>query len=262
MPETAVRPAWRDLLERWDVQQGVYVEHREQGYEVMLSMLDALVPGDITAVDLAGGPGSIAQRFLARRPGSRCLTVDTDPVLQTIGEGALGDVDGRLRWVRADLRDPEWPSRLAEPSVDAVLSSTALHWLTPDALAAMYRSLSELIRPGGVLVNFDGFPDNGEPTAIDEAVTAVDAARQERAVERGAEPWQDWWDAARAVPELADAFAERDEIFAPARGRFFTAARKKGTSAAFHEAALREAGFSDVQIVWQDLTKKILVAVR
>ena len=33
--------------------------------------------------------------------------------------------------------------------------ATALHWLEPDALAALYRTLAARLRPGGVFVNAD-----------------------------------------------------------------------------------------------------------
>lgn len=266
--DTVVGPDWADLLTRWDAQQSVYVRGREEGYDVMLSVVDALVPGELVALDLAGGPGSISKRLLERRPDARCVSLDADPVLQAIGRGALGDVDGRLRWVRADLRAPDWVERLGEGQVDAVLSSTALHWLDPAALADLYRSLAGLLRPGGVFVNFDGFSgplpvERFRDSRVQRAVETLDRDRQERAIERGAEAWQDWWDAARGLSALAEAFAERDRVFPPAQGRIFAeTGRKKGTSLALHESALLEAGFGDVDVVWQDLRKKILVAVR
>lgn len=268
MTDIELEVTWSDLLSRWDAQQGVYVRAREEGFDAMLSVVDVLVPGDLVAVDLAGGPGSLGQRLLARRPGARCVAVDVDPVLQRVGRGALGDLDGRLRWVRADLRDPTWVQGLGEERVDAVLSSTALHWLEPAGLAELYCSLADLLRPGGVFANFDGFSGplpaaRARESRLQQAVEAIDRDRQECAVEQGAEAWQDWWDAAREVPALADAFAERDRVLAPARGRIFAeTGRKKGTSLALHESALLEAGFSDLDVVWQDLRKKVLVAIR
>jgi trans-aconitate methyltransferase len=59
-------------------------------------------------LDLACGPGSIAQRLLVRFPAARAVAVDFDPVLMRLGQDALGDLDGRLRWVEADLRRPDW----------------------------------------------------------------------------------------------------------------------------------------------------------
>lgn len=261
--DLALGPAWTDLLDRWDAQQGVYIEGRERAFDAMLSVLDALLPADIIALDLAAGPGSISKRLLERRRNARSVAVDLDPVLQAVGKGALGDMGGRLRWVTADLRQPSWTEQLEERSFDAVLSSTATHWLEPPTLAALYQSLAELVRPGGVFLNFDGFPPARAATSSGKAAKAVYRARQERALERGAEAWQDWWDALRAVSALNESFAERDRIFAPARGRIFSGSdRENGATLEYHEAALVEAGFSEVDVVWQDFHKKILLAVR
>ncbi|MGH3670876.1 MAG: class I SAM-dependent methyltransferase [Pseudonocardiaceae bacterium] len=264
---------WADWLRRWDVQQGVYIEDRERGFEVMFSFLDALLPAEITVLDLAAGAGSISQRLLRRCPEARCVAVDVDPVLLAIGQGALGDMDGRLRWVRADLRDQGWAAALGQDSFDAVLSATATHWLQPPELAAVYRDIASLLRPGGILLNGDGLYYPHSQTRIRAAVESVDRRRQERAVHEGAEAWADWWDALRAEPALQEAFTARDRIFPPARGRIFPSEHGgiasperrpagKPPTLAFHEAALLEAGFDEVGTVWQDLHKRILLALR
>ena len=72
-----------------------------------------------------------------------------------IGRGAIGTVDGRLRWIEADLASQEWLEALGETKVDAVLSSTALHWLEPEPLARLYHDLGRVLRPGGVFLNGD-----------------------------------------------------------------------------------------------------------
>jgi hypothetical protein len=50
-------------------------------------------------------------------------------VILAIGRGVLGTVDGRLRWIDADLASPDWLEALGETQIDAVLSTTALNWL-------------------------------------------------------------------------------------------------------------------------------------
>src|SRR5258708_35788108 len=83
------------------------------------------------------------------------MAVDLDTVLLTIGRKALGDMDGRLLWIEADIRDPAWLSLLDVTQVDAVLTTTALHWLQPEALLPLYQQLATLIRPGGLFLNGD-----------------------------------------------------------------------------------------------------------
>lgn len=78
----------------------------------MFDVLAALLPTSFVALDLACGPGSISQRLLARFPGARAVAVDVDPVKLALGHGTLGTLDGRLRWVDADLASPGWTDAL------------------------------------------------------------------------------------------------------------------------------------------------------
>ena len=141
---------WRAWLRRWDAQQTGYLLEREARFATMFDVLDILLPPDFVAVDLGCGPGSLARRLLDRFPGARCIAVDLDPVLLTMGRRVHGTVGGRLTWVDADLRDPDWPRALPADRVDAVLSTTALHWLPSDALARLYRVLGTLLGEGGM----------------------------------------------------------------------------------------------------------------
>ncbi|MTV27696.1 class I SAM-dependent methyltransferase [Nitriliruptoraceae bacterium ZYF776] len=225
----------------------------------MFDLVATLRPdGPLTVLDLACGPGAISVRLLDRFPDARSVAVDVDPVLLAIGQGAHGDLDGRLRWVRADLRDPDWPEALGDDGAagtfDAALSSTALHWLEPPVLAATYRRAAELLRHGGVLVNADHLPAPAGP--LHDAMRTIDGARQERALTGDVEDWAGWWDAVEREPALADALAERRALW-PEGSRHWT-----GAGLAFHVAALTEAGFGDVEVVWQDLEERVLAAVR
>jgi SAM-dependent methyltransferase len=155
--DTDVQPEIDRLhwLRRWDAQQEGYVPEREARFTAMFDALAELLPASFVALDLACGPGSISRRLLARFPEARAIAVDIDPVMLAIGRGALGTVDGRLRWIGTDLASPGWLEALGETRVDAVLSSTALHWLEPAPLARLYHDLGRLLRPGGLVLNGD-----------------------------------------------------------------------------------------------------------
>lgn len=244
-----------DLLHRWDAQQTIYIEHRERVFTVMFDILEQICPGPrLTVLDLACGPGAISQRFLRRFPQGRAVALDTDPVLLAIGQDALGDRNGRLRWVRADLRDPSWPEQVGT-TVDAVLSSTALHWLSPPDLSAAYKAAADLIRPGGMLINADHLPLPAG-SRLRAACEAVDRNRQQAAIDAGAEAWDDWWQAVEAQPDLAGALAERRMLW-PEGSRDWN-----GAGLDFHRAALTAAGFAETGVVWQDLEERILAAVK
>ncbi len=140
----------QEWLRRWDQMQTNYLPEREKRFQVMLDVLDVLFPGSFVAVDLACGPGSLSQRLLTRFPRANCVAVDIDPVLLALGRSVLGEMQGRLHWSELDIREPGWHTRLGETQVDAVLSTTALHWLPPETLVSdIYQPSVRLLRPCG-----------------------------------------------------------------------------------------------------------------
>ncbi len=207
---------WRDWLRRWDAQQVGYVPEREARFTELFDALAALLPASFVALDFACGPGSISQRLLARFPGARAIAVDIDPVMLAIGQGALGAVDGRLRWIEADLASPDWLEAVGETQVDAVLSATALHWLSPEPLARLYRDLGRLLRPGGVFLNGDHMAFNPAlPTFTRLSQQVLDEQWTDAAfASRGIETAEQWWDALALEPALASLLAERARRFA------------------------------------------------
>ena len=268
--ETPTRQVdWAGWLRRWDAQQSLYMTTREERFEVMLDALEGTVAASsggqenegIVALDLACGPGAISQRLLARFQTARTFAVDLDPVLLAIGQGAVGTVDGRLTWIEENLNDPEWADRLAERlagrQLDAVLSSTALHWLAPGALARVYRELGQLVRPGGVFLNGDHMayaPDR--PTIRDLAMSIRQRRRESVQSASTAEDWERWWQAVEAEPGLKDLFAERERRFAWRDRKWVNA------SLDFQVGALRDAGFRETDVIWQRFDNRVLMAVR
>jgi SAM-dependent methyltransferase len=248
---------WSEWLRRWDAQQEGYFPAREARFTAMFDALAGLVPEPFIALDLACGPGSISQRLLARFPGARAVALDVDPVMVALGREALGTVDGRLRWVEADLADPGWVDALGEAQVDAVLSSTALHWLAPDELARVYRELGRLLRPGGVFLNADtmdygpDLPSFGRLAERAQETAWTDAAF----AARGEETAEQWWAAFEREPGVEPLLAERARRFAGKQ-------RPAPTGYDAHVAALRDAGFAEVGTIWQALSDRVLLAVR
>ena len=83
------------------------------------------------------------------------------------------------------------------------------------------------------------------------------ASREERAAEQnGAESWTGWWDALKAEPALAALFAERERRQPESTHGDFELTYD------LHAAALGNAGFHSVGVLWQHLDDRILLAVR
>jgi SAM-dependent methyltransferase len=245
-----------EWLARWDKQQEGYLPFREDRFNVMFDALEAVLPESFVAVDLCCGPGSLSERMLKRFPEARSIAVDLDPVLLKIGREVHGDFDGRLKWVETDLNQEGWVAELGVDEVDAVLSTTALHWFQPETLVRLFRDLGKLIRPGGLFLNGDhmGFPPHLDTfRRVSERVTKRDQAT---ASADGVEGWQAWWDAIAAEPGMDELIAERK--------RRFPSVDDHGveTLLEFYESTLREAGFREVGTIWQRFDDRVLMAVR
>jgi SAM-dependent methyltransferase len=249
-------PDWKAWLERWDSQQESFNPHRERRFEVMLDVLAASLPKRFTALDLGAGPGSLSLRLLRRFPSARSIAVDYDPVTRRIGQGAIGDVGGRLTWVDAKLGAPGWTDRLPRGPIDAALSTTALHWLTEPDLRRLYRDLGRRLRRGAVFLNGDHLPWGPRSRGLSQLADRVDRLHR-RGDPRGRswKPWRDWWAAVEQLPQLA---AEVE-----ARGRREAHHPRHGDlPLEVHEDGLRRAGFRDIGVVWGGFENWVLYARR
>jgi SAM-dependent methyltransferase len=248
-----------ELQRRWDAQQETYMPDREQRFAVMLDAVEATVGDAPRVLDLAGGTGSISRRVLDRFPAANTVIVDIDAALLAIARATFA-ADDRARVVSADLATPEWVAALDEPvgSFDAVLTATALHWLTADRVSGAYAEAGSLLRAGGVLINADHMADPGLPTLAPmlEAY-ASEQARRRQALD-GAEDWAQWWVTLRAVPDLADAVAERDRRFAE-RDAHHT---ELDEPSSWHIDALRTAGFSEAGLLWRSSQDAAVIGMR
>lgn len=249
-PRTSTAARW---VRRWDAQQERCIPDREERFRVVIDVVRAAVRDRSSprAVDLGCGPGSLSDRLAKAIPELTVVGVDADPLL--LGLGAA-QVHPTVRLVDADLADPGWPEAIGLPTPwDAAVSSTALHWLSPDALAELYRTLAACIRPGGVFVNADHL--HLESPALDELADAVRHARTRRAGTGENEDWREWWDALRSDPELAPLVTARSQ-------RAIVHSSENGLSVGDHVRLLREAGFAEAAPVWQFGDDHVLAAIR
>lgn len=244
-----------ELLGRWDAQQAAYIAHREQRFTVMLEVLELTLGDGFLALDLACGPGSLTRRLLDRFSGARVMGIDYDPLLLHVARDALSGYGDRLQLVDADLTSPDWPRALDGAAPEAVVSTTALHWLTPPQLVELYRRVGQLLAPGGILLNGDHLRFDGRSPTLQKIAAAHDAATQQTAFARGAQTWAEWWSSLTSDADLAPLAAERER-------RFDGRVGCPPTTLDFHLAALTQAGFSEIGTVWQYLDDYVVFARR
>ena len=244
---------WQAWQESWDRQQETYLPDREERFRIMLDMVEACVGPEPRILDLACGTGSITARLLARFPNATSTGIDLDPALLAIARGTF-EGDDRVTFVEADLKDPDWPTRLPYGTYDAVLTATALHWLHSAPLAALYGRIAGLVRSGGVFMNADHMIDETTPR-INAAERSLRHARMDQATRAGALDWAEWWQLAAKDPVLAGPTARRFEIYGDhADGDM--------PSPQWHARVLREKGFGEARAVWCSPADTLLLALK
>jgi SAM-dependent methyltransferase len=249
----------RAWISRWDEQQQVYMPDREDRFT---ALIDAVEEGagrqDPLVLDLGCGPGSLAVRLLDRLPKATVIAVDADPVLLALGRSAWRDRPG-LRFADRDLRSGGWSRDLAlERPADAAVSTTALHWLTAPALAALYAEVATVLRPGGLMLDGDHLREDETAAPVLARLGRVlrEQAERRRAAADDAETWSGWWDAVAADAGLAELFARRQ--------RLDLDTEHHGSPAGLlqtHVDALRAAGFAEIGTLWQLGDNRLLCGV-
>jgi len=258
--------AIEDLIRRWDDQQAAYITHREQRFDIMLDVVArvcATTPGlggdgtGLTAIDLACGPGSLSQRILERFPGARVIGIDYDPVLLALATTWLGAPYGeRFTALDADLAAPGWEVQLPEGAVHVAVSSTALHWLNPAQLVALYAALGTVLPPDGVFMDADHLRYDPSVQPFLSAIAAADDERtQHDAHSQGVQTWDEWWTDAVALPALAKHADERER-------RFADRPPTPHAPLELHLSALRAAGFSEAGVIWRHYDDVVVLGRR
>ncbi len=234
-----------------------YVPEREPRFAAICDILAEELPRSARILDLGTGLGSLAERIARRMPSARIVAVDHDPVLLRIARESLGELGSRIRWVDLDLRWSGWAEALPRGRYDAVVSTTALHWLRRPELHRLHRVLFDRIRPGGLFLNGDHIPFAPDAARIGAMLRGIRQRYQRRELHRrpGA-TWNGWWASAARDPRLATEVALRRQRYP----------REHHDVANDHLPAwlrsLRSAGFREAEVAWQLWDDRIVMAVR
>ena len=263
----AAATAW---IDRWDAQQQDFLPDREERFTALIDAVqESAGRPDPLVLDLGCGPGSLAVRLLGQIPAAAVVAIDADPLLLALGRAAwagrvpgpvaAGESGGTLRFADQDLRVPGWSAALRlDRRADAAVSTTALHWLPPDALATMYAEVARVLRPGGLLLNGDHLTEDEAtaPTLVRLGRVLNEREERRRAPHGRAETWAGWWDAVQSDPAFAGLVAERRHRSPESEHHGSPSGRLS-----VHVEALRAAGFAEVGTIWQRGDNRLLCGV-
>jgi len=186
---------WQHWVQRWDRMQEGYLVRRKERFATVVALIEATQTCVKRVLDLGCGPGTLTLTILEAFPDAEVYGIDFDPSVLILAQARLARFGGRVHLLQADLRQTSW-AETVPAAMDAVVSATALHWLEPDTLAALYRRIAGLLRPGGILLNADHV--GSEHDAIQRAweqhrETERTAEQQARTGGPKADDWDTFW---------------------------------------------------------------------
>ncbi len=133
-------------------------ERRPERLEVFAHVADHLAElanNAPTVVELAPGPGMLAEVLLSAQPQLTYIGIDYSAPFIQIARDKLAPFDQRITLHQADLVKDDWPSLLSSP-VHAVVSNMAIHDLGSEAaVTATYEKAIHLLERGGLIINAD-----------------------------------------------------------------------------------------------------------
>lgn len=253
-------------METWDEQQAAYINHREQRFDIMLDVIGRYLTASpeagedgqgVTVLDLACGPGSLGGRILDRFDDIRVIGLDYDPLLLAIASEWLEDRHGdRFTGVDADLASDDWERLLSERPVQLAVSSTALHWLQPAELVAVYAALGRLLPGDGLFMNADHlrYDPRNQPFLVG-AADADDQHTQQLAHGRGVLTWGEWLGQAMIIERFGPQRELREK-------RFADRLPPPHAPLELHLQALITAGFAETGTIWRYYDDVVLLARR
>jgi SAM-dependent methyltransferase len=129
-------------------------------------------------------------------------------------------------------------------SVDAVISATALHWLTEVQLASLYRQLAAVLRPGGIFVNADHVASQ-QPQVQKFWEQNRDKMRCVGAKLDG-EDWESFWEAYALALGLSGRRRITERVLGGWDGGV-----EEGLPLEWHFAELKASGFAHPECFWR-----------
>lgn len=186
-------------------------------------------------VDLGGGSGRLVERILDRWPTASAILVDQSQAFLDLAAGRLQRFANRVRLVCRRLQE-DWSEAVPEPA-SAIVSMSAIHHLDPAEKRACYGRCFQMLRPGGILLNGD-------------EVRAESETEYRRQVETWAAHMQQLIENEEVTPAMAEGLRKWQQRNVDQFGTPRSSGDDCHETAAVQLGYLREAGFTDVEVVW------------
>jgi SAM-dependent methyltransferase len=231
---------WSPFSSAWDAMQLKHNPFREEQIKAIMRNSGVLEMQSPLVLDLGCGPGILGKLLIKQRPDAHYLGVDGDPLMLAAMRHL---VQGRhVSGLQADFRKSEW-SHSFRGRFDAVVSLTALHWLSQEHQKGLYRAALDVLKPGGKFVV-------GDPYQPEDAAERkkLEAIHIEKAAKLTGQTWEEFWKTffnQYQIEQMYTDYHKEQGYQIPFEGS------DDGYPLSAHLSTLQDVGFSAVSVLWK-----------
>lgn len=132
-------------------------DERRPHIRQMVAMAKLPPEAAIAALDIGAGYGFVSEEVLRAFPNAHVTLQDFSALMLERARRRLADAAGRTSFVLSDLMDPNWVNQVGGP-FDLIVSAIAIHNLRANAaIAACYRGIAQVLKPGAPFLDYDLF---------------------------------------------------------------------------------------------------------
>lgn len=147
----------QEYVDEWIARDVTRDEIRRPLLRQMLGRTRFSPEAEISVLDVGAGYGVLSEEVLKAFPRAHLILQDYSEPMFEHARKRMAGFGADVSYVRADLLDPAWTARVGGP-FDLTVSGLAIHNLGIESLMkACYRSIRSLLRPGGLLLDYDLF---------------------------------------------------------------------------------------------------------
>jgi len=140
----------------------------ERNKQVILERLQAVLPAQGSALEIASGPGQHVVWFAEHLPGWRWQPTENDPTL-IAAVNARVQIAGLQKQVRPahalDVTRSPWPLAAPEQPFGAIFCANLLHIAPWAASTGLMQGAAQCLAPGGVLITYGPYLEQDVPTS-------------------------------------------------------------------------------------------------
>jgi ubiquinone/menaquinone biosynthesis C-methylase UbiE len=145
----------KEYVHDWAARQDCYEAERRPQFQMIADAIPFTTDAAIEILDVGAGYGALTQFLLEHFPNATALCQDGSEEMAKLGRQRMARWGRRFDYVIADFSEPGWSGAIHR-SFDAVVSAIAIHNIRlPGIIAASYKEIFRLVKPGGCFLNVD-----------------------------------------------------------------------------------------------------------